>query len=113
MAAFAKDLGDHMNEVLVLTLSDFGRTVAENGTYGTDHGWANCMIALGGGLAKNDKPVLGEWPGLAPDNLHQRRDLKHTTDFRDVLAEVVSSHLGNTNIAHIIPGHEHKPVGML
>jgi uncharacterized protein (DUF1501 family) len=113
MAAFAKDLGDQMNEVLVLTLSDFGRTVAENGTYGTDHGWANCMIALGGGLAKNDKPVLGEWPGLAPDNLHQRRDLKHTTDFRDVLAEVVSSHLGNANITHIIPGHEHKPLGML
>jgi len=113
MAAFTKDLGDQMNDVLVLTLSDFGRTVAENGTNGTDHGWANCMIALGGGLAKNDKPVLGEWPGLDPENLHQRRDLKHTTDFRDVLAEVVSSHLGNSNITHIIPGHEHKPVGML
>lgn len=113
MAAFSKDLGDHMNDVLVLTLSDFGRTVAENGTSGTDHGWANCMIALGGGLAKNDKPVLGEWPGLAKEKLHQNRDLAHTTDFRDVLAEVVSSHLGNTNIPHIIPGHEHKPLGML
>jgi uncharacterized protein (DUF1501 family) len=113
MAAFAKDLGDRMNDVLVLTLSDFGRTVAENGTNGTDHGWANCMIALGGGIAKNDKPVLGEWPGLAPEQLHQRRDLMHTTDFRDVLAEAVSSHLGNPNIPHIIPGHEHKPVGML
>ncbi|MES2980755.1 MAG: DUF1501 domain-containing protein [Verrucomicrobiota bacterium] len=113
MAAFAKDLGDQMNDVLVLTLSDFGRTVAENGTSGTDHGWANCMIAMGGGVAKNDKPVLGEWPGLAVDNLYQKRDLKHTTDFRDVLGEVVSTHLGNTNIAHIIPGHEHKPVGMI
>ena len=53
------DTGDQMNDVLVLTLSDFGRTVAENGTSGTDHGWANCMIAIGGGVAKNDKPVLG------------------------------------------------------
>jgi uncharacterized protein (DUF1501 family) len=113
MAAFAKDLGDRMNDVLVITLSDFGRTVAENGTSGTDHGWANCMIALGGGVSKSHKPVLGEWPGLAVENLYQRRDLKHTTDFRDVLGEVVSSHLGNNNIAHIIPGHEHKAVGLL
>ena len=105
------DTGDQMNDVLVLTLSDFGRTVAENGTSGTDHGWANCMIAIGGGVAKNDKPVLGEWPGLAPENLYQKRDLKHTTDFRDVLGEVVSSHLGNENIAHIIPDHKHKAVG--
>jgi hypothetical protein len=50
---------------------------------------------------------------LDVENLHQRRDLKHTTDFRDVLAEVVSSHLGNTNITHIIPWHQQKPVGML
>lgn len=110
MTAFTKDLGDSMRDVLVLTLSDFGRTVAENGTNGTDHGWANCMIALGGSLAKSDKPVLGEWPGLAPEKLHQNRDLRHTTDFRDVLAEAVSSHLGNPNIGHVIPKHECKPV---
>jgi uncharacterized protein (DUF1501 family) len=113
MAAFTKDLGDSMNDVLVLTLSDFGRTVAENGTNGTDHGWANCMIALGGGLAKSGKPVLGEWPGLAPEKLHQNRDLRHTTDFRDVLAEAVSSHLGNPNTGHVIPKHECKPVGLV
>jgi uncharacterized protein (DUF1501 family) len=113
MAAFRKDLGDAMSDVLVLTLSDFGRTVAENGTNGTDHGWANCMIALGGGLAKPDKPVRGEWPGLAPEKLHQKRDLQHTTDFRDVLAEAVSSHLGNPNTGHVIPKHECKPVGLV
>lgn len=113
MTAFTKDLGDGMKDVLVLTLSDFGRTVAENGTNGTDHGWANCMIALGGGLAKSDKPVLGEWPGLAPEQLHQNRDLRHTTDFRDVLAEAVSSHLGNPNIGHVIPNHECKSVGLI
>lgn len=112
MATFTKDLGDAMNDVLVLTLSDFGRTVAENGTNGTDHGWANCMIALGG-LAKSDKPVLGEWPGLAPEKLHQQRDLRHTTDFRDVLAEAVSTHLGNPNTSHVIPNHECKRVGLV
>jgi uncharacterized protein (DUF1501 family) len=113
MAAFHADLGEKMQDVLVLTLSDFGRTVRQNGTNGTDHGWANCMIALGGSLAKNDKPVLGEWPTLAPDNLQQRRDLKHTTDFRDVLAEAAASHLGNTNTAHIIPDHSFTRVGLV
>lgn len=113
MTAFTQDLGDAMKDVLVLTLSDFGRTVAENGTNGTDHGWANCMIALGGSLAKSDKLVLGEWPGLAPEKLHQKRDLRHTTDFRDVLAEAVSSHLGNPNTDHVIPKHDCKPVGLV
>ncbi len=113
MAAFSKDLGDGMRDVLVLTLSDFGRTVRENGTRGTDHGWANCMIALGGTLAKPPKPVLGEWPGLEVEQLQQRRDLRHTTDFRDVLAEAVSKHLGNRHIDAVIPKHSHQPVGLL
>jgi len=113
MTAFHTDLGDQINDVLVLTLSDFGRTVRQNGTNGTDHGWANCMIALGGSLAPSDKPVLGDWPTLASDNLHQNRDLKHTTDFRDVLAEAVSHHLGNPNTSHIIPHHTQTPVGLV
>ncbi len=90
LAAFTQDLGDRLNDTLVLTMSDFGRTAAENGTAGTDHGWANCMLAVGGGLATASaggivKPVLSKWPGLAKDQLHQGRDLLHTTDFRDVL----------------------------
>jgi uncharacterized protein (DUF1501 family) len=113
MNAFHADLGDRMSDVLVLTLSDFGRTVRQNGTFGTDHGWANCMIAIGGSLAKSEKPVLGEWPTLHPDNLHQNRDLKHTTDFRDVLSEVVTNHLGNSNQSHIIPGHTAAKVGLV
>ena len=113
MAAFHQDLGDAMEDVLVLTLSDFGRTVRENGTNGTDHGWANCMIALGGSLAKPDKPVFGEWPGLAPEQLHVKRDLRHTIDFRDVLAETVTGHLGNSNTGHVIPDHEVTRVGMI
>jgi len=112
IAAFNKDMGSKMQDTLLLTLSDFGRTVRENGTRGTDHGWANCMLAVGGAITKTDK-VLGEWAGLAPDQLHQNRDLKHTTDFRDVIGEVVAKHLGNPNIKKILPNHEFKDVGLL
>jgi uncharacterized protein (DUF1501 family) len=118
LAAFAKDLGDRLNDTLVLTMSDFGRTAAENGTGGTDHGWANCMIAIGGGLATTSaggiaKPVMSKWPGLAKEQLHQGRDLLHTTDFRDVLGEVVSVHLGNAQIKTVLPSHDFQPVGLL
>jgi uncharacterized protein (DUF1501 family) len=118
LAAFAKDLGDRLNDTLVLTMSDFGRTAEENGTGGTDHGWANCMIAIGGGLATTSaggivKPVLSKWPGLAHEQLHQGRDLLHTTDFRDVLGEVVAVHLGNPQIKTVLPSHDFKPVGLL
>ena len=119
LAAFSKDLGDRMEKTLVLTLSDFGRTAAENGTKGTDHGWANCMLAMGGAIWKAGKgkpryvETPGNWPGLAPEQLHEKRDLLHTTDFRDVLGEVVSAHLGNPNIQRILPNHEFKPVNLI
>jgi uncharacterized protein (DUF1501 family) len=116
--AFARDLGDRMNDTLVLTMSDFGRTAAENGTGGTDHGWANCMLAMGGTLATSTsggivKPVLSRWPGLDKGQLHEGRDLLHTTDFRDVLGEVVSVHLGNPRIKTVLPNHDFKSVGFL
>jgi uncharacterized protein (DUF1501 family) len=118
LAAFTQDLGDRLNDTLVLTMSDFGRTAAENGTGGTDHGWANCMLAIGGDLATSSaggivKPVLSKWPGLLKEQLHQERDLLHTTDFRDVLGEVVSVHLGNPQIKTVLPSHDFKPVGLL
>lgn len=117
LAAFTKDMEGRMDDVLVLTLSDFGRTAAENGTGGTDHGWANCMLAIGGPVLRANqgsaRPISGLWPGLAKEQLHEKRDLLHTTDFRDVLGEVVSSHLGNTNVKTILPSHEFKPVGVI
>jgi len=115
--AFTLDLEDRMDDVLLLTLSDFGRTARENGSYGTDHGWANCMLAVGGKVkqARIDKGqrVVGRWPGLEPSQLNQGRDLLHTTDFRDVLGEIVREHLGNPNLAAVLPDHEFKPVGLV
>ena len=117
LAAFCADLKERMNDVLVVTLSDFGRTAAENGTGGTDHGWANCMLAIGEPVAKagkgSSRKVVTNWPGLGPEQLHEKRDLLHTTDFRDVLAEVVRVHLGNPNLEAILPGHQFKPVGLV
>jgi uncharacterized protein (DUF1501 family) len=91
LAAFHQDLGDRMEDVVVLTMSEFGRTARENGNGGTDHGHANVMFAMGGPV-KGGK-VYGTWPGLEPEQLNEDRDLALTTDFRDVIAEVLTRHL--------------------
>ncbi|MBI3896437.1 MAG: DUF1501 domain-containing protein [Acidobacteria bacterium] len=101
LAAFARDLGDRMENVVVVTLSEFGRTAQENGNRGTDHGHANCMFILGGPVVGGK--VYGRWPGLAPDQLNEGRDLALTTDFRTVLGELISEHLGNQNLERVFP----------
>jgi uncharacterized protein (DUF1501 family) len=103
LAAFYQDLGDRMTDVTVVTMSEFGRTARENGNRGTDHGHANCMLAFGGDI-KGGK-VYGEWPGMAEEQLYENRDLNLTTDFRDVLGELVTRHLGNRQIASVFPGY--------
>jgi uncharacterized protein (DUF1501 family) len=102
--ALYDDLGDLAEDVVIITMSEFGRTVAENGSGGTDHGHANCMLVIGG--AVRGGRVYGEWPGLEPEQLHERRDLALTTDFRDVFAEVASKHLGAEGLERVFPGHE-------
>jgi uncharacterized protein (DUF1501 family) len=117
LAAFAADLEGRMDDVVLVTMSDFGRTAAENGSRGTDHGWANCLLALGGPVrrAGQGKPrkVIGRWPGLAKEKLHEGRDLLHTTDFRDVFAELVRVHLGNPHLETVLPQHKFQPVGLV
>ena len=103
LAAFYKDLGDRMADVAVVTMSEFGRTAKENGTRGTDHGHANVMFVMGGGVQGG---IRGEWPGLQQEQLYEARDLNITTDFRDVLSELVSNHLGNRNLSAVFPGYE-------
>jgi uncharacterized protein (DUF1501 family) len=104
LAAFYQDLGDRMEDVVVVTMSEFGRTAKENGNRGTDHGHANAMFVMGGPI-KGGK-VYGKWPGLAPEQLYEQRDLALTTDFRDVLSEAVYRHLGNRSIKPVFPNYE-------
>ena len=102
IAALVRDLGDRMADVVVLTMSEFGRAVAENGNRGTDHGHGNAMMVIGGPVRGGK--VYGRWPGLAPEQRYEGRDLSVTTDFRTVFAEVVRGHLGLTDIKHVFPG---------
>jgi uncharacterized protein (DUF1501 family) len=103
LAAFYTDLGDRMENVVVVTMSEFGRTAKENGGRGTDHGHANVMFAMGGRVAGGK--VYGKWPGLGQEQLYEGRDLALTTDFRDVLAEAVVKQLGNRDIHAVFPGY--------
>jgi len=90
---------------VIVTMSEFGRTARENGNRGTDHGHANVMFVLGGPV-KGGR-VYGPWPGVDPSQLHEDRDLALTTDFRLVLGEAVSQHLGNRDLSNVFPGFEY------
>jgi len=106
IAAFAADMGDAMADIVLVTMSEFGRAVQENGNRGTDHGHGNAMMILGGPV-KGGK-VYGKWPGLDKDQRWQSRDLAVTTDFRDVFAEVVTTHLKAKDVGTIFPGYVPK-----
>lgn len=103
IAAFGTDLGQRMDDVVLITMSEFGRTARENGTRGTDHGHANAMFVLGNSV-KGGK-VYGDFRGLKNDKLYEGRDLDVTTDFRDVFAEAAYTHIGNKDLAAIFPGY--------
>ena len=107
LAALHQDLGDRMEDIVVVTMSEFGRTAHENGNRGTDHGHANCMFVMGGPVQGGK--VYGKWPGLGPEQLNEGRDLKLTTDFRSVLGEVISGHLGSKNLQTVFPGFDNSP----
>ena len=103
LAALTHDLGPTYHDTVILVMSEFGRTVHENGNGGTDHGHGNVMWVMGGPV-KGGK-VYGAWPGLSPANLYQERDLAITTDFREPIATVLKSHMQFTDpqIAKVFP----------
>ena len=103
LAAFYSDLQDQMKRITVVTMSEFGRRVQENTSHGTDHGHGGVMFVMGGGII--GRKVYGEWPGLSKDNLYGPGDLAITTDFRDVLGEIVQKRLNNPNLAAVFPGY--------
>jgi uncharacterized protein (DUF1501 family) len=107
IAALVTDLGDRMADTVVLTMSEFGRAVAENGNRGTDHGHGNAMMVLGGGVRGGR--VYGRWPGLSREHRFEGRDLAVTTDFRDVFGEIVVRHMGVADARPIFPGYDVQP----
>jgi uncharacterized protein (DUF1501 family) len=103
IGALVRDLGARMDDVVIVTMSEFGRTARENGNRGTDHGHANALFVIGNSV--QGRAVYGQWPGLRNDQLHEGRDLALTTDFRDVFGELAQKHLGNQNLQAIFPNH--------
>ena len=102
IAALVTDLGDRMDDVVILTMSEFGRMARENGSRGTDHGHAGALFLVGGSVRGGT--VYGRWPGLAPEQLYEGRDLALTTDFRTVFAEVAVRHIGAARLDTVLPG---------
>jgi len=107
LASFHQDMGDRMQDVVVVTMSEFGRTAKENGNRGTDHGHANCMFVMGGDVKGGQ--VYGKWPGLADHQLNEGRDLALTTDFRTVVSEILAKHIGVKDLAPVFPGFDANP----
>ena len=102
LVAFRRDVGRRLDDVLVMVTTEFGRTAAQNGTQGTDHGFAHCELFLGGSV--HGGRVHGQWPGLGAGELNEGRDLRYTVDFRDVFL-AAARWLGVANPAQVIPGY--------
>jgi uncharacterized protein (DUF1501 family) len=111
IAALVADLGDRMADVTIMTMSEFGRTVRQNGNGGTDHGHAGALFVVGGSV--KGRKVHGRWPGLEPEQLHEGRDLALTTDFRSVFSEVAARSLGATRLETVFPGFDVRPASWL
>jgi uncharacterized protein (DUF1501 family) len=111
IAALVADLGDRMSDVVIMTMSEFGRTARQNGNGGTDHGHASALFVIGGGL--HGKKVHGKWPGLEQEQLNEGRDLALTTDFRSVFSEVAFKHLGGAKMEKVFPGYNAGDKGWL
>jgi uncharacterized protein (DUF1501 family) len=107
LAAFHAEMRDHLGKLTVVTMSEFGRRAAENGSLGTDHGHGSLMMVMGGHV--NGGQIHGQWPGLATDQLVGPGDLAVTTDYRDVLGEIIQKRLNNSAIHAIFPGYAFVP----
>lgn len=107
--AFYTDMHEHLDRITVVTMSEFGRRANENASAGTDHGHGNCMFVMGGGVKGG---VHARWPGLNDADL-DRGDLAITTDYRDVLSEILTTRLGNAQLGAVFPGYNPNALGFL
>ncbi|MEP7287106.1 MAG: DUF1501 domain-containing protein [Chloroflexota bacterium] len=110
LANFYADMGNQMKNITVVVMSEFGRRVQENASQGTDHGHGNMMLVMSPSLIK--KPVVTKWPGLAPEQLFDG-DLAVTTDYRDILAEIVANRLNNPSLTDVFPNFTPTPQGII
>lgn len=115
LAAFYTDLdgaggANYASRLSVVVMSEFGRRLKENANRGTDHGHGSAMLVMGGGI--NGGQVYGNWPGLANEQLYDRADLAITTDYRQVLGELVVRRLGNKNLGAVFAGVNYAPLGI-
>ena len=110
LAALYEDLQAKMGKITVVVMSEFGRRVQENGGLGTDHGHGNMMMVMGGGI--NGNQVFTQWPGLHDDQLVGPGDLAITTDYRDVLGEILRKRLNNPLITDIFPNYSVNELGI-
>ena len=109
--AFWKDMEVYQDDLTVMTMTEFGRTVKQNGTGGTDHGRASCNFILGNDV--NGGIVHGKVDTLAPENLEDGRDLAVTTDFRSIFSELAERHLQITDKRLLFPGYEGQGIGVM
>ena len=109
LSALNTDLGNRMGQVTVVVMTEFGRRVKENASGGTDHGRGSAMLAMGGNILGGK--VYGAWPGLGAASLDQG-DLAVTTDFRNVLGEIVLKRLGNSRLDQVFPGFSVQSLGL-
>ena len=110
LAAFCRDLGKSLDRTIIVVKTEFGRRVYENGSLGTDHGRGSVMFLLGG--AVRGGRVVTSWPGLEKNSVEGPGDLAVTTDYRDVLSEVIRERLGNPNLEQVFPGYRPKRLGL-
>ena len=111
LATFHADMAAQMKKVTVVIMSEFGRRVQENASAGTDHGHGNMMMVMGGNVAQ--KPVIANWPTLAPDKLTSGGDLNITIDYRDVLSEILTVRLNNPAMDAVFPDFKPTPHGVV
>lgn len=113
--AFVDDLGPLMNNVVLLTCTEFGRTVRQNASGGTDHGKASVWFLVGGSVRGGLYPGAAGWPAsLIEANLDSGRYLRPTVEFRDIFSDILTRHfsVSSTELSAVLPGHAHQPVGL-
>jgi uncharacterized protein (DUF1501 family) len=112
LAAFYKDMADYRDRLTIVVHSEFGRRLKANKSDGTDHGHGAVMMVLGGNVEGGR--IHGTWPGLATEQLDSRADLAVTTDYRQVLGEIILKRQANAKLGEVFPGlKEFKPLGLV